>query len=596
MRRECDMRALVFGVMGGVYDEGEGDGGAQVLVDGGGEMSQRSDDDNYDELLARACMVWAGFEDVPRYVPPGEDRTGHRLDKFPSAVVNVVELRAMGRELGRDMGPLAWLDVPGAFAALVDPAAKFDVPGPKSAITEAMVAQCVEAGVAVVKRRSDEVGAVLKLFDVPKSSPEVRRLIVDGRPVNTAQGDAPTFRLPTPRSLAEMLLLSGARAAVKVDFAGYFHQFPMDPAAQSFFTFRVGQRWYRWCRMPMGWNRAPLIAQLSSEVLLGDLLGREGAAWIDDLVVCGSDGGDVKGKLGYLLGRVDRAGVEVNQRKSRMEPAARLEYAGIEWDLEAGKMRLPGEWRVKTVAVVAALRAETRPTLRKVWGVVGKVVWITYALEVRLCRMAGLVDWVRVQAAKLSRGALAWDGAVTVSDAFWSDVAWLEKWYVQSDAWHVPRPLAPEMWDAAVWTDASEQGWGVVWQSGGGKRAWEEWGEWARREHIFVLELRAAERGVKAALAAGARSVALFVDNAAVQGVLARGHSAHRLANEILVRLFDELERKGAVLVTTWIPTDTMPADDPSRRGGEGRRQVECPGVGVVPCRGGFRLSEKPRL
>ena len=519
--------------------------------------------------------VWAMPSGVKRQV----------LDSFP---VGLIDLGALRRLVPAKAGLFAMLDDIATFRAQLT-GSGVTMPGPPSKLQDDMLKACVSGGVLRTERRAFPSVCGLSVFPLAKTNGKMR-LIVDARPLNTAMHSPPKFSLPSPYELSELILRGGATHAVVADFKGFFWQFPLSAEVGQFFGVRQGARRMQLTRMAMGWSWAAVIAQETSLGLLGDMAGVCAAAWIDDNLILGKSAEQASARLRGFLRRADEVGAEVNRAKSTLTPVQVVVYAGIEWDLRARCRRLPGEWRRKARVVLDALLAASGPSLRDVWKGIGAVIWATYAMGDRFCSVPDMLAWIRARGAEVSAGAIDWDDQVQISAGMRSDLQVFVERRLVPDVWRVPRwKLSPEAGcDAVVWSDACPEGWGFIVRTWAGERAFRKWGTWSTVEDIFLLELRAMAWGVLHAVRGGARRILVVGDNAAVVAVLEKGHCAVRLGNTVLEGLFRVTDGAGAGMLSRWIATDRMPADELSRWGTAGQDWADPPSDGVVVDGGGF--------
>eukprot|EP01063_Lacrimia_lanifica_P030329 TRINITY_DN4811_c0_g1_i1.p1 TRINITY_DN4811_c0_g1~~TRINITY_DN4811_c0_g1_i1.p1 ORF type:complete len:416 (-),score=48.60 TRINITY_DN4811_c0_g1_i1:459-1706(-) len=408
---------------------------------------------------------------------------------------------------------------------------------------------------------------------------------MDLRAVNQQLGRPPRFRLPTPADLDEFLLGGRWTHGVILDFRGWFHQFKLAPEVAENFLFRTKDGgWYRWNRLPMGCSHSPYVAQMGAETILGTLPGR---VWLDDVVVVGSSAEDCAAHRDEFVARARQAGAELHPRKCVLDPRAVVQYAGVQWDLATRRKRLPAEWRAKAIVRISALLKRSDMSVRDAWGAVGMVAWYHHALRLPLCVRGELLAWVR----RVSRwaGPAGWEKMTSWSQAVRADLrTFLQD--LEDDTWRDPRPTTPEECDVAVWTDASEWGWGAMTQWRQEATGVRRWGQWRPTQlgHMFVLEARAAIAAVRAAVRNGAKAPLLMTDNAGVRASLAKGHCALRLVNALMADLYKELTAAGAVLRVEWISTSVNPSDGLSRRRDSGCTLGFTSQVGIDPTDDGF--------
>ena len=532
-------------------------------------------------VFLSGCHAWEG------------ERTAaakeHRLDDFPTGVLNLAAIAAMADECQKPKGFLRWCTEVAMFDQFL--IESVPVPGPASDLKPSYVAKCVAAGVMRKLGRNDEKKGVVKLFDVPKADPTVRRIILDGRPVNSRLPRPPRLTLPNIHVLARLLADKGARWAQVVDMRGYFHQFPLSDDVSSFFGVRNGSTFFRWLRLPMGFSYAPYIAQSTSEILLGALCGVWAVVYLDDILIFGVTAEDVKARVAYVRDRILRAQGEVNERKSSPLPMQVIVFLGIEWDLRHDTYDLTQEWKAEAGVRMSSLLEKDEATLRDWWKLCGLVFRIAYVSRVKLCFLCGVLQFVRTWATRVAAEECTFDTVIQLRTACREPCQQLAEQYLLSPNFLTAAPHPPTTCSCALWSDASTTGWGVVMDSGG-PHAEASWGQWAKEGtsgDMFFLELLAAEKALTAATTAGHRNVVLFVDNSAVKLVLEKGHSLSRNANEVLRRVFHSLRCKGAAFLVRWISTDVMPADQWSRRKGtSGYCTISSVRIGVSHNKDGF--------
>ena len=505
-----------------------------------------------------------------------------RLDDFPTGVLDLEAVRRMAEELGKSAHFLLWCTSGRVFAESLSESVP--VPGPKSDLRPSFVTALLKAGVVEKAARRDDKKGAVAVFDVPKTDPCVRRIIVDGRPVNSRLPAPPKFRLTTPQELAGALAATGAVAAQVIDLKGYFHQFPLGDEVSNFFCVRSGQTWYRWRRLPMGFSYAPFIAQSTSEVFLGGLLDRGATVYLDDILVWGACEVEVRARAAYIRDRMACANGEVNERKSMQTPAGLVRYIGLEWDVPNASYRIPQDWRAEAqTRVEACLGARALP-LHRWWGMLGLLFRVAHVHGLRLCYLCGSLQFMRAWARRVTSGDATWDTECGYPEGARQEAQGMILRFLGSEEWLPPPVPPPRRFSVAIWSDASTTGWGYVSTEAGDGASRARWGQWAAPQEsaeMFHLELWAARRAVTDAIHRGHRTVILFVDNDAVRLVLGKGHARTRWGNSMLREVTDALDQSGTQLEVRWITTEVMPADGWSRKQSAGAAEVPLCSLGV---------------
>jgi ribonuclease HI len=301
-------------------------------------------------------------------------------------------------------------------------------------------------------------------------------------------------------------------------------------------------------------------------VLLGDIADVWAVPWLDDIIVVGRTEAETAKNRDYVLSRIQYAGVELNAEKTMLSPGQQIEFAGVEWQLAAARYRLPQAWCLRAKVVAADVVSRKRITLREAWKCVGQLVWAARVCEVPLCGFAHVLDWASERGREVHADYIGWDSLVRVSAGMLRDIEAYVAGLLTATEWRAPR-RGQAAQSSHVVSDAHVTGWGFIVDGVG-----QEWGAWRARMgeltsgDMFLLELAAAEKALAAAADTGARDVVIHVDNLALKFCLNKGHTALRVGNEILRRIFDTADRAGMVFCARWIHTDENPADELSRR------------------------------
>ena len=525
---------------------------------------------------------------------PGREREARRVDDFPKGLLDYGVLRRLAAEVNRSVEFLKWCTDGEWFQRSLS--SPIPLPGPPTDMRPSFVEACTKAGVLTPVGRSDVVRGVVAMFDIPKSDPAVRRLILDGRPVNRRTPKPPPFLLPGARSVGRFLSSASARWGMIIDLKGFFNQFPLSKGVASFFGVRVGSRWFTWGRLPMGFAHAPYIAQSTGEIFLGRLLNLSAIIYLDDILVVGESREEVRAKAAYVLGRIQETGGEVNKKKSMENPAERFVYNGVEWDLPDVRFRLPQKWREEAVASMQTILAGQTQRLRDWWIVVGLAFRVAFIHKIPLCYLCGVLQFIRQQGKRVSEGLIAWDEQTTLPGSARCELSGLIVNEMVPNRWHYQQRTPPAEKSGVAWSDASTTGWGYITKRKGEKRGVARYGMWEIEGcsgDMFFLELLAAEKAVEALLLQGCRDLLVMVDNESVQYVVTRGHSKTRRGNQTLRRVLARLKECNATLEVQWIPGgDDMPADCWSRMKAWGTKVVGVNLVGVLETERGFSAKK----
>jgi hypothetical protein len=443
---------------------------------------------------------------------------------------------------------------------------------------------------------------VCGVFAVPKDENH-DRLIIDARPTNTWFVEPDRVTLPTPDRLANLSADPSMPLFVaKVDLDNFYHRLRLPPWMRPYFALpavlasdvSVGDRfgpdtWVHPCcvTLPMGWSHSVLVAQLAHEHFLNtrtslapaDRINSTNDAvidrlrhqvYIDDLNFFGTDCEAVRRAQDEYISAIEAAGLIVKPSKV-VRPTDGVECVGLEV-----------HGREHTVGVSAAklekLRRDTHRLLESesctgtdLSRIVGRWTWACLACRPALCVFNAVYRFIECA-----------DGRTF---HIWSSVR-RELRVIMGLSPLLFSAIGAEWFDRVVATDASTAGQGVVatkcvddpsdvttpddavsvakdcnWSTIVSAR-------WRQHEHINIYELRAlatAVRWVCSFPSAIGRRVLVLNDSQVVVGAVSKGRSSSQPLLRRLRHLTAWVLASGIRLSLHWIPTDSNPADGPSR-------------------------------
>ena len=114
----------------------------------------------------------------------------------------------------------------------------------------------------------EEVVHVSKYFGIPKSNKSVARSIFNGRKLSQLFNAPPPVHLPyLPHILQRMASLNGFTVATG-DIRHFFHQIKIPISLQKYFGVALGDEFFVWTQVPMGFSFSPWIAQSIALMIL----------------------------------------------------------------------------------------------------------------------------------------------------------------------------------------------------------------------------------------------------------------------------------------------------------------------------------------
>lgn len=456
--------------------------------------------------------------------------------------------------------------------------------------------------------------AVNGMFATPKKG-DAQRLVVDARPANAMWEPSPKVHLPTPDLIARLQAQEGRTYyAAKADLDNYYHRLRLPRWMHPYFALppvmakEVGRQKrygkdtlvYPCCAtLPMGWSHAAFLAQAAHEHIIntktslreedrvtaqGDLrLDRpRHMVYIDDFNLFDDDKKRAARLHNEYKSAMQEAGLPTKASKDHPPSEEGVECIGVEFH---GRRLTVGVSPQKLSALVVKTTRFLRRakcTGLEMASLVGHWSWAFMARRgifsvfnavYRFIETAGRrVFGVWPTAAKELRTAIAlvpllfsslqsgWFGEAIASDASESGMGVVAAPRGTEQMRRLARrvPLPGEQTERCLHPDLGKARWKEIVAS-----------RWRFKEHINVLEMRAADTAIRWAASrpeAFRSRVLLLCDSAAVVGALRKGRSSSYPLLRKLRRVAAWTVAMGMTLYTNWIATEVNPADRPSRK------------------------------
>lgn len=448
-----------------------------------------------------------------------------------------------------------------------------------------------------------------KYFAVMKSN-GLARTIFNGRSFGRYMDPPMPINLP---SIAEMLrVLSHFTKDKKIyctvgDFRHYFHQFSLLDSIAQYFTLATEEvkgaplKFFRWNRLPMGWQNSPVIAQSCGLAMILDTLARLGYdiskyreaqsppsyieamvdgkvhgvifLWVDNVLAVF---GDAKENSDfYKAFRTNAADTYHLQLKEwKCVENGNPTYLNIEFKILAkvkrGRTRRILHWRHSQEKLDKWAARQEPHTCREWANRIGVLLWQHTISMQPLLLFSEMIDILRRVAVTSRSPIKRWDADF---DPVPTDRILLveRQKLMQENEWHsLTDPECSQKLFAA--SDASDLGWGyIVWNDkkerllpGGKSRGPFE--EHMADTHIYFREMFAATLCVERICAEHPASlVYLAVDNTAAAAAITRMYSTKQESMKFLHRIHRATKHAGIDLRVVTVTSAQNAADAPSR-------------------------------
>lgn len=563
---------------------------AQPLVDPAGWTSPGlsiypSDEDEDEDIYHSAalrdaeCPRWPpAFRSRRHPVPPdavlGKVVDAPRLDTFRlekmmrSGPADLPKLPFSPQELARELRCLRDAESFNEHILLPPAERAGTARRTPSSVPPAVLSQIVPSLASALDPRSVPTTAIYApLYLVPKRGEQrhLYRVIFAACQLNARCRPPP--RAPIPHLHRLITHLMSARYAIRCDFRSWFYQFRLArTVARSYFLWRTHAQVYTFDRMAMGWSHAVYIACASAHALLALAFGPGSdpplAVWVDDGVLWGTEAEALRRQWAAVLNLLHQYNAEL---KEWAGPASEFEIVGLGFDLNHARWRLSPTWVERFRESFTTLTDNRAPiSLRAWWSLVGSAVWAAYALWLPYAPLqpafTDLLSALRDVDLDSPPPDILFSPSTRAVEALRAVAAVCHAWRT------LPSPRGSPFYIA---TDASTVGAGVVWD--GRTFSW----PW-RVGPLSAADLQACELTVASAsiaLLAGSpeappsgTQLVLLVDNLGTAWRLSKWSTAGA-QSPLVTQLWNTLVRQSWTLRVGWIPTDRMPADEPSRRG-----------------------------
>ena len=213
------------------------------------------------------------------------------------------------------------------------------------------------------------------LFTVPKRTAGEHRLILDLSELNKFI-ECPSFKMLTLKEVK--LLLPQGYWTVAIDMRdGYWHV-PVAPSKRPFLGFTYNGQDWQFRAMPFGLNVAPrAFTKVMSHVI--SVLAKAGIwvlPYLDDLLIIADSEESCRLQSQKALHILKTMGLLINETKSRLQPAQKFEWLGVQWDLSSHRAQVTPE-KIMSLKenIISVIKAKSC-TVRDIQRIQGLANWI----------------------------------------------------------------------------------------------------------------------------------------------------------------------------------------------------------------------------
>lgn len=396
-------------------------------------------------------------------------------------------------------------------------------------------------------------GFYSQLFTVPKKTGDLRP-VLNLRPLNRYIQPR-SFKMETLRQICH--LIKKGDYMTPIDLSDAFLHVLIHPSYRKYLRFEWKGRAFQFRTLPFGLSLSPLVfTKILKPVLRW--ARRKGItifAYLDDILIIGPSRERTQQYTQMVLKKLAELGFLVKESKSTLEPTQTIEHLGFTIDTKAMTLSVPKAKTRDLRREASKLLSKTSAPLRTIAAFVGKAMAMTMAVFPARMMTRQLTQLTN----QALRTKCKWTDPITISQPAQEELRW---WKQHLSQWN-GQSFIPQTTDLDVYTDSSDNHWGIVIDETTFKGAWSQQ---EAGQHINWKELRCIWLAVNLPQCIG-RTVNIVSDNMTAISYINKfgGTKSDRLLS-LAMRIWQHCLRTGTRLRTTFVPSLFNPADAPSRQ------------------------------
>ena len=377
------------------------------------------------------------------------------------------------------------------------------------------------------------------------------RLISDCREINK-ELHPPKFKLDHWRDIFPHL--ERGMWGTKVDLKNAYFHLELSKALKPFIRMKVGDRVFQMEGACFGLSTLPFLWMEVMSVFLKKWrkMGLLVFIYLDDILLLTRSKSLAEKQTTILVNDLVDSGMEVNLKKSQLNPTQKLEHLGFQLDLEQGLLQVPTQKLKSVRKELGKFVVQDRMTCRKAAAILGQLRSFLTALPVLRAFSDMLVKFTDQH----RKGG--WDQNLAIPKELKEQVVeigqLLKNW--QGRSFQGQSPVRK------IYSDSSTQGWGALDLTSGAKL--HEFWRSEKGLHINIKELKASIAAVQS-LAKPGETVFLTVDNQVAYSYLRKGGGRLPVFNSLLRPFLTWCHQNSISLVPNWVKSEEMLADSISR-------------------------------
>jgi hypothetical protein len=346
---------------------------------------------------------------------------------------------------------------------------------------------------------------------------------------------------------------------INIDLTDAYLTVPIHPNSQKFLRFLWEGKAYQFITMPFGLNVAPRVFTKLMKPVISWLRGQgvRMIIYLDDILVLAPSVHITNHHARLTIGLLESLGFLINYKKSTLIPAQRILFLGMIIDSTTMQFILPEDKSVTILRECRTLLKTEQPSIRHVSRVLGLLEFTRPAI------WSAPLHYRHLQLVQIEslRETSDYDRRVNLSNGARLDL----NWWITNLPSQKGSPILPLIADLTISSDASKIGWGASW---GKLRTGGRWNALESKEHINVLELRAAFFALKSFMKDHRNKViCLKIDNSTAVAYLNHKGGTHSpQLLHLALEIWKWCEVKHLYLLAQHVPgKNNVVADEESR-------------------------------
>jgi hypothetical protein len=353
------------------------------------------------------------------------------------------------------------------------------------------------------------------------------------------------------------MLINQGDFLTSIDLADAFLHVLVDQSSRRYLQFAWEGQLFQFRVLPFGLSLSPLVFTKILRPILrwARRKGIRISAYLDDLLIVAKDYRTSLNQTRLVVRKLSELGFLVKATKSSLEPSQSIQHLGFLINTKTMELSVPTSKIRDLRREASRLIRSAQCSVRHLSSFIGKAQALTMAVFPARLKTRHLLS-VKNNALKMG---LAWTSMTRLPQSALQELQW---WYAQLQTWN-GQSFLPSLPQHEVFTDASDQGWGIVWN----QRTWSGlWNQQELQQHINYKELLVIWKVIQRRPLQGS-SVKLYCDNmTTISYVNKFGGTRSPLLLSLAQQIWEFCLKTNTRLHLTYVPSPFNPADPPSRQ------------------------------